>query len=100
MTPTVLKTLGAVRLPATVDTEGACEIIEELEGQRPAQETLRRWPIRYRLRGRIRTYEVDDVIAHARTRFEQAPVRVAAAASKRPRPRRPATESLPESAAP
>ena len=83
MTPAISKTLAAVDLPATVDTEGACEIIEELEGQRPSRETVRRWPIRYRLRGRTRIYEVDDVIAHARKRYEQAPVRVATR-SRRP----------------
>jgi hypothetical protein len=61
----------------TVDTAGACKIVGEIEGREPSKETLRRWPIRYRLPGRIRVYEVDDVIAHARERFEKAPVRIA-----------------------
>jgi hypothetical protein len=73
-------------VPATVDTEAACKIVGEIEGREPSPETLRRWPIRYRLLGRIRVYEVDDVIAHARERFEQAPVRVAAVSRRRPAP--------------
>ena len=84
MTPTVIRTLAAVELPPTVDTEGACKIIEELEGQRPSEETVRRWPIEYRLVGRVRRYEVDRVIAHVRQRYEQAPVRVAARTQRRP----------------
>jgi hypothetical protein len=78
MTPAVTKKLAAVEQPPTVDTEGACDIVEELEGQRPAQETVRRWPLRYKLIGRVRRYEVDDVIAHVRQRYERAPVRIAA----------------------
>ena len=73
----------AAVVPATVDTAGACKIVGEIEGREPSKETLRRWPIRYRLPGRIRVYEVDDVIAHARKRFEQAPVRVAARSHRR-----------------
>ena len=83
MTPAVAKKLAAVKQPPTVDTEGACDIVEELEGQRPAQETVRRWPLRYKLIGRVRRYEVDDVIAHVRQRYERAPVRVATR-SRRP----------------
>ena len=64
--------------PPTVDTRGVCEIVEALEGQRPSSETVRRWPIRYRVVGRVRRYEVDDVIAHVRQRYEHSPVRVAA----------------------
>lgn len=73
----------AAVVPATVDTKSACKIVGEIEGREPSPETFRRWPIRYRLRGRIRIYEVDDVIDHARERFERAPVRVAAAARRK-----------------
>lgn len=76
----------AAVVPATVDTESACKIVGEIEGREPSPETFRRWPIQYRLRGRIRIYEVDDIIDHARERFEQAPVRVAAAARRKLRP--------------
>jgi hypothetical protein len=77
MTPSIVKRLAAIERPPTVDTEGACEIIEELEGQRPSTETVRRWPIPYRVVGRVRRYEVDHVIAHARERYKRAPVRIA-----------------------
>ena len=70
----------AAAVPATVDTREACRIVGEIEGREPSPETLRRWQIPYRLRGRTRTYEVDAVIAHARQRFEQAPIRRASRA--------------------
>ena len=35
MTPAITKLLADVERPPTVDTEGACDIVEELEGQRP-----------------------------------------------------------------
>ena len=74
----------AAVVPATVDTAGACKIVGEIEGREPSKETLRRWPIRYRLPGRIRIYEVDAVIDHARQRFKQAPMRVAGRSQHRP----------------
>lgn len=73
----------AAVVPLTVDTQAACKIVAEIEGREPSKETLRRWPIRYRLLGRVRAYEIDDVIAYARKRFEQAPVRVAAVSRRR-----------------
>jgi hypothetical protein len=85
MNPAIAKKLAAVERSPTVDTLGLCEIVEELEGYKPSQETVRRWPIKYKLVGRIRRYEVDHVIAFVRHRYEQAPVRVAAAAVSRRR---------------
>ncbi len=68
--------IAAAGLPPTTDTKGVCDIIEAIEGDRPSEDTVRRWDDpEYRLRGRKRTYEVDDVIAKARARFEQAPMR-------------------------
>ena len=83
MTPAIIKRLAAVELPPTVDTAGLCAIIEELEGYKPAEETVRRWPIPYRLIGRVRRYEVDRAIAYLRARFDLAPVRVAARSPRR-----------------
>jgi hypothetical protein len=74
----------AAAVPATVDTRGACKIVGEIEGREPFENTLRRWPIPYRLPGRVRIYTVDDVKAHAHERFERAPVRVAARSQRRP----------------
>jgi hypothetical protein len=78
MTPDIAKKLADVELPATVDTEGLCDIVEKLEGWRPSEETVRRWPIPYKIVGRVRRYDVDRAIPHIRQRYEQAPVRVAA----------------------
>ena len=76
--------IAAAAVPATVDTAGACKIVGEIEGREPSPNTLRRWPIPYRLPGRIRIYEIDAVIDHARQRFKQAPMRVAAGSQRRP----------------
>src|SRR5215475_8487363 len=71
--------IAAADLPLTTDTNGVCDIIEEIEGKTPSKNTVRRWDdLEYRLRGRERTYQVDHVIAKARKRFEKAPVRRAA----------------------
>jgi hypothetical protein len=83
MNPAIAKKIAAAERPVTVDTEGACQIVEEIEGHRPAEQTLRRWPIKYKLVGRMRRYEADDVIEYARARYQNAPVRVAIAARSR-----------------
>ena len=74
----------AAVVPPSVDTKGVCDIVEGIEGQRPSEDTVRRWPLRYKLIGRVRRYEIDDVIAHVRQRYEQAPARVAAVSRRRP----------------
>jgi hypothetical protein len=79
----IAQLLADVQWPARVDTAGVVEIVEELEGQKVAEETVRRWPLCYKIIGRKRIYEVADVIAHRRQRFDQAPVRVAAVAGRR-----------------
>jgi hypothetical protein len=79
MTPMISQLLANVeRPPVTVDTKGACDLVEEIEEQRPSEQTLRRWPIRYKIIGRKRRYKPDDIITHSRKRYEQAPVRIAA----------------------
>jgi hypothetical protein len=62
-------------VPQTVDTETAIEIHLRITGEEPAVETYRRFEVAYRLIGRERRYTVDDVVAFAKKRFEQAPVR-------------------------
>ena len=76
--------IAAAALPLTVDTKGACEVIEALGYDRPSEDTVRRWDdLEYRLLARKRIYEVDHVIAKARKRFEDAPVRRAAVSRSR-----------------
>jgi hypothetical protein len=83
MNTKIAQLMADVEWPATVDTAGVCEIVEGLEGQKPAEETVRRWPLRYKIIGRKRIYEVADIIAHRRQRYEQAPVRRAAVPRRR-----------------
>jgi hypothetical protein len=33
----------AAGLPPTTDTKGVCDIIEAIEGDRPSEDTVRRW---------------------------------------------------------
>jgi hypothetical protein len=83
MHPIVAQKIAAAEQPATVDTRGVCDIVEAVEGRRPAEETVRRWPLKYKLIGRTRIYEADHVIEFARARCRNAPLRVAAAARSR-----------------
>jgi hypothetical protein len=69
-------------LPQMADLEGALEIYNEAACDSVSVHTFKRYPISYKLIGRSRRYFVDDIIAFARKRFEQAPVR-----KPTPRPR-------------
>jgi hypothetical protein len=73
------KAVADAQLPQTVDTEGGCLIVGQLEGHVPSTETFRRWPIKYRLVGKVRLYEVEHVLEFVRTRFRATPVRLPAA---------------------
>ena len=65
-------------VPQTVDTETAIEVHLRIAGEEPSVETYRRFAVPYRLIGRERRYTVDDVVAFAKKRFEESPVRRAA----------------------
>lgn len=78
--------VAAAEYPPVVDSDGVCEIIEKFEGQRPSPNTIRRWPLQYKLLGRKRMYEVEAVIAYVRQRYAEAPVRVAAVSRRRSAP--------------
>jgi hypothetical protein len=67
--------VNKANVPKSVDTETAIEIHLRITGEDPSVETYRRFPVPYRLIGRERRYTVDDVVAFAKKRFEQAPVR-------------------------
>ena len=72
--------VNKANVPQTLDTETAIELHLRITGEQPAGETYRRFEIPYRLIGRERRYAVDDVVAFAKQRFEQAPVRRASRA--------------------
>jgi hypothetical protein len=72
--------VSKANIPQTVDTETAIELHLRITGEQPAGETYRRFEVPCRLIGRERRYAVDDVVAFAKQRFEQAPIRRASRA--------------------
>jgi hypothetical protein len=69
-------------LPPMADLEGGLLIYNNVACDSVSVHTFRRYPIPYKLIGRTRRYVVDDIIAFARKRLAEAPVRKPA-----PRPR-------------
>ena len=62
-------------LPKMADFEGARLIYNHVACDSISPHTFRRYAIRYKLVGRSRRYIVDDIVAFARKRLEEAPVR-------------------------
>ena len=62
-------------LPQLTDLGGALIVYNNLTCSGASLHTFRRFPIGYVIVGRERRYRVDDVIAYARKRVEEAPVR-------------------------
>jgi hypothetical protein len=62
-------------LPAMADLEGALLIYNGVACDSIGVHAFKRYPIPYKLIGRARRYVVDDIIAFARKRLEEAPVR-------------------------
>lgn len=87
--------VASSKFPKLVDTEGAGLILSQMFGFLPSPETIRRWPIPYRLVGKTRRYCVDDVLAFAHKRLEESPMRRAAA----PRSRNLSTDGRPDESA-
>jgi hypothetical protein len=85
--PTGIRWLDAIveeaNLPKTVDREGAALVLSRLLGVYVTKNTVRRWPLPYKVVGRYARYEVDDLIKYARKRLEETPTRL-------PSPREPA----------
>ncbi len=75
-------------LPPMADLEGGLLIYNQIACDNASLHTFRRFSIPYKLIGRSRRYVVDDIIAFARNRLEEAPVR-------RPASRRRKTASQP-----
>jgi hypothetical protein len=69
-------------LPQLTDLGGAVIVYNNLTCSGASVHTFRRFPIAYVLVGRERRYKVDDIIAFAKKRLTEAPVRMPA-----PRPR-------------
>jgi hypothetical protein len=62
-------------LPPMADLEGGLLIYNQVACDSVSIHTFRRYPIPYKLIGRSRRYVVDNIIAFARARLEEAPVR-------------------------
>jgi hypothetical protein len=69
-------------LPQLTDLGGALIVYNNLTCSGASVHTFRRFPIAYVIVGRERRYRVDDIIAFARKRLEETPIRRPA-----PRPR-------------
>jgi hypothetical protein len=68
--------VDSAALPSSLDREGAALALETLLGRPVSPETLRRWPIPYKLVAGCARYEVSDLIAHAKLQYENAPRRM------------------------
>jgi hypothetical protein len=88
--PWIDEAVAGANLPKTADREGAALIMSRLLRRPVAPETLRRWPVPYRIVAGVAQYEIDDLTS-ARKIYEEAPLRQGTR-SPRPAPRRRALE--------
>jgi hypothetical protein len=80
--------------PLRMDREAAALALTRLLGDNVSKNTLRRWPVPYKLIGRSARYEVDDLISFARKRIAETPMRKPTPSHPR-RARRATAEALP-----
>jgi hypothetical protein len=77
--PTLIKWLDDIveqsGIPRTADREGAALVLSGLYGRPVSPETVRRWPIPYKVIAGLAQYEIHDLIAHAKKVIDEAPVR-------------------------
>jgi hypothetical protein len=63
-------------LAKTVDREGAAIALGKLLGRPVSPETVRRWPIPYKVVAGCARYELNELIAYAKSQYSNAPRRV------------------------
>ena len=82
-------------LPQLTDIGGGLIVFNNCTCSDYSLHAFRRFPIPYQMFGRERRYKVEDVVAYARRRLDEAPVRTPA---PRPRPKRirPAAVAAPQ----
>jgi hypothetical protein len=82
-------------LPQLTDIGGGLIVFNNCTCSDYSLHAFRRFPIPYQMFGRERRYKVEDVVAYARRRLDEAPVRTPA---PRPRPKRicPAAAAAPQ----
>jgi hypothetical protein len=85
-------------LPEAVDRGAAALVLARMLKRPVAAETLRRWPIPYKLVAGGALYAPDDLIAFARKAYEEAPPRRGSgrSASRRPTNAAPPVQTAPE----
>lgn len=74
--PWLKEILGAAGLPNSLDREGSALALGQLLGRPVSPETLRRWPIPYKVVAGCARYEVSELIAHAKAQYKNAPRRI------------------------
>jgi hypothetical protein len=74
--PWLKEIVAAAGLPCSLDREGAAIAESQLLGRPVSPETLRRWPIPYKVVAGCARYEVSDLIAYAKAQIEDAPRRM------------------------
>jgi hypothetical protein len=68
-------TVERADLPETADRESSALVLTRLLRRPVAAETLRRWPVPYRIVAGAAQYEIDDLISFARKAYNEAPLR-------------------------
>ena len=63
-------------LAKSIDRDGAAIALAKLLGRPVSPETVRRWPIPYKVVAGCARYEVSDLIAYARLQYVNAPRRM------------------------
>ena len=74
--PWLKQIIGAAGLPDSLDREGSALVLGKLLGRPVSSETLRRWPIPYKVVAGCARYEVSDLVAHAKSQYANAPRRM------------------------
>ncbi len=74
--PWLKEIIGAAGLPDSLDREGGAIALGKLLGRPVSPETLRRWPIPYKVVAGCARYAVSDLIAYAKVQYENAPRRM------------------------
>jgi hypothetical protein len=74
--PWIKEIRAAAGLPDSLDREGGAIALGELLGRPVSGETMRRWPIPYKVIAGCARYEVSDLIAYAKAQIENAPRRI------------------------
>jgi hypothetical protein len=65
-------------IPLRLDRESAAIVISKLLSEAVSTNTLRRWPVRYRLEGGRVRYRVEDLVEFVRKRIDAPPLRTPA----------------------